>query len=212
MWDFALELRELRAVGLGNSEMRWLLRKGYIEHGKETTLPGESRRTFRRTAGSTFGKRSCFILTDAGRDAARAFGTRELLEQPAASTRIARIGKPTTLRRDLAAPVAPTLLIVPCWDGDRQELRCGDLVVKQFKVPAPNQETILAAFQEEHWPVRIDDPLPPHPEHGPKRRLHDTIVSLNRNHKSRLLRFTGDGSGQGIRWTLAAADERCSES
>jgi hypothetical protein len=37
-------------------------------------------------------------------------------------------------------------------------------VVKEFKLPAPNQETILTAFQEEGWPPRIDDPLPPVPQ------------------------------------------------
>ena len=79
----------------------------------------------------------------------------------------------------------------------------GDIVVKQFKVPALNQERILAAFEEEGWPVHIDDPLPPHPEQDPKRRLHDTINSLNRNQKNPLIRFLGNGNGQGIRWELS---------
>jgi hypothetical protein len=95
----------------------------------------------------------------------------------------------------------------PRWDYQRQELRLGDAIVKQFKVPAANQERILAAFEEEGWPVRIDDPLPPNAEQNPKRRLHDTINSLNRNQKQHLIRFTGDGSGQGIRWELVADDE-----
>jgi hypothetical protein len=89
---------------------------------------------------------------------------------------------------------------VPKWDRDRQELRLGDVVVKQFKVPAVNQERILAAFEEEGWPVRIDDPLPPATDQDPKARLHDTIVSLNRNQKHPLIRFYGDGTGQGVRW------------
>ena len=89
---------------------------------------------------------------------------------------------------------------LPHWDRDRQELRVGNVVVKQFKVPAPNQEMIIAAFEEEGWPPRIDDPLPPHPQQDSKRRLHDTINSLNRNQREELIRFLGDGSGQGIRW------------
>ncbi len=80
----------------------------------------------------------------------------------------------------------------------------GAAVVKQYKVPAPNQERVLAAFEEEGWPVHIDDPLPPSNDQDPKRRLHDTINSLNRNQKRSLLRFIGDGSGQGLRWELAA--------
>jgi hypothetical protein len=92
---------------------------------------------------------------------------------------------------------------VPTWDRDRQELRWGDKIVKQFKVPSPNQETILAAFAEEQWPPRIDDPLTPQLEQDPKRRLHDTINTLNRNQKNPLIRFFGDGSGQGVRWEPA---------
>lgn len=78
----------------------------------------------------------------------------------------------------------------------------GGVVVKQFKVPAPNQELILAAFQEEGWPVHIDDPLPPRAEQDTKRRLHETITSLNRHQRVRLVRFMGDGTGQGVRWEL----------
>lgn len=52
---------------------------------------------------------------------------------------------------------------------------------------------------------RIDDPLPPVFDIEPKRRLHDTIKSLNRHQKNRLIRFKGDGTGQGIRWELVTA-------
>jgi hypothetical protein len=89
----------------------------------------------------------------------------------------------------------------PHWDPDLQELRYNGLLVKHFKVPAPNQEMILAAFEEEGWPPRIDDPLPPQFQLDCKRRLHDTINSLNRNHKSSGIRFMGDGTGEGVRWT-----------
>jgi hypothetical protein len=73
-------------------------------------------------------------------------------------------------------------------------------LVKQFKLPSPNQEMILMALEEEHWPVRIDDPLPPSKKLDAKQRLHDTIKNLNRNQKQRLIRFMGDGTGQGVRW------------
>ena len=104
-----------------------------------------------------------------------------------------------------AGPAADELPQQPYWDRDRQELRVGECVVKQFKVPAPNQEVVLAVFHEEGWPVRIDDPLPPRPELEPKRRLHDTINSLNRNQKTPLIRFLGDGTGQGVRWEFTEA-------
>jgi hypothetical protein len=63
------------------------------------------------------------------------------------------------------------------------------------------------AFEEEHWPPRIDDPLPKNPELLPKRRLHDAIKSLNRNQKRSLIRFMGDGTGEGVRWELHAVEE-----
>jgi hypothetical protein len=88
----------------------------------------------------------------------------------------------------------------PEWDQVRQELRVSGMLVKQFKVPAANQEAILATFHEEDWPPRIDDPLVPRGDQDPKRRLHDTINSLNRNQKRPILHFFGDGTGQGVRW------------
>lgn len=90
----------------------------------------------------------------------------------------------------------------PRWDPDRRMLFVGAVAIKEFKVPAPNQEAIIAAFHEENWPVRIDDPLSPRPDLDPKRRIHDTISSLNRNQEPQLLHFLGDGNGLGIRWQL----------
>jgi hypothetical protein len=185
VWDFAVELRELKKLQLTNGDLRWLVLKGYVEQACETTLAGEERRSFRTVRGLTFTKRTCFVITPAGLDAAAALGSRESVAPPAMPS----------------VAAAPTPKVVPHWDADLQELRINGLIVKQFKVPAPNQEMVLAAFEEERWPARIDDPLPPQVDQDPKRRLHDTIVSLNRSHKHRLIRFMGDGSGEGIRWT-----------
>jgi hypothetical protein len=91
----------------------------------------------------------------------------------------------------------------PHWDADLRELRVNGDLVKRFKLPCPNQELVLAAFEEDRWPPRIDDPLPPAPNRDPKRRLHDTINSLNRNQKTPLMRFLGDGTGQGVLWKPA---------
>ena len=89
---------------------------------------------------------------------------------------------------------------MPRWDCDRQELRLEEKLVKHFKTPAPNQELILATFEEIGWPIHIDDPLPPGRFHDPKRRLHDTINALNRHQIEPLVRFIGDGHGEGVRW------------
>jgi hypothetical protein len=192
IWDFAVEISALRRTGLTNSDLRWLAYQGIVEHAAEGAMASSlSGRTFHRTGTLTFTKRTCFVLTKAGAALAR---TR--CESPAP----APLDKPETPPSAVAGPP------VPKWDMERQELRVGALVVKQFKVPAPNQEIILAAFQEEGWPPRIDDPLPPHAEQDSKRRLHDTITTLNRHQKHRLIRFSGDGSGEGVRWEFVSPE------
>lgn len=195
-WEFGVEYRTLQRLGLTTSDFRWLVRKRLVEHAEETTLAGEWHRSFRRGTSFILSPKTCFVLTDKGLEFARH-----------ATTTSPEAGRwPEVMHRQPAVPRSPNAelpeLSIPRWDRDRQELRLGGQLVKQFKVPATNQETILAAFEEEQWPARIDDPLPPHPEQDAKRRLHDTINSLNRNQKRPLLRFFGDGSGQGIRWEL----------
>ena len=183
-WDFAVEIRELRTTaGLTSSDLRWLVCRGIVEHASEVTCQCQDGRVFRPTGRLTFTKRTCFVL--AGHGAAAAF------QDPGTST--AQPLPHAPLPSNAATPV-------PQWDKERQELRLGRLLVKQFKVPAPNQEVILASFQEEGWPPRIDDPLPPQANQDSKRRLHDTITTLNRHQKHRLIRFSGDGSGEGVRW------------
>jgi hypothetical protein len=93
-------------------------------------------------------------------------------------------------------------LLVPKWDAQRHELFFHDQIVKRFRWPAENQEAVLNAFEEEGWPSRIDDPIPQQSEMDPKRRLADTIKCLNRNHHSAILRFRGDGTGEGVLWDL----------
>ncbi|MEN6451371.1 MAG: hypothetical protein ABFC96_12840 [Thermoguttaceae bacterium] len=89
---------------------------------------------------------------------------------------------------------------VPRWDSQRRELVVDGQIVKRFRVPAPNQEAVLAAFEEEGWPSRIFDPLIPQGDVSPKRRLHETIKALNSHRLFRAVRFRGDGTGQGVLW------------
>jgi hypothetical protein len=195
VWDFAVEIDCLRASGLTNSELRWLLGRGLVEHAHETTLAGEEPRTFSPLGKMTLTPATCFILTSLGVGLAR-----ELIH-----------GTADPLLPLEVVPEEPALhnhnghREVPVWDSDRRELRFHDLLVKQFKLPAPNQEIVLAAFEEEDWPPRIDDPLPGNPSLEAKRRLRETVTSLNRNQKQHLIQFMGDGSGQGVRWERAAS-------
>jgi hypothetical protein len=89
----------------------------------------------------------------------------------------------------------------PFWDSQRRELRLGNVVVKRFRQPARNQETVLAAFEEDGWPDRIDSPLPEESAAETAHRLHDAVKKLNRQPVPRI-RFFSDGRGEGILWEL----------
>ena len=175
-------------MGLTNNELRWLVCKGWVEHQRETTAVGDDCRVFQPDRPLNFSASACFVLSHEG--LVNSYGGLEVPE----TGHEAGDPSPTANRNGHSSDPLPK------WDRERQELRLGEIVVKQFKVPAFNQERILAAFEEEGWPVHIDDPLPPHPEQDPKRRLHDTINSLNRNQKRHLIQFSGNGNGQGVRW------------
>jgi hypothetical protein len=176
-WEFALEIRYLRGVGLTHSQLRWLLCQGYLQQGLEESQAGEPWRRFRPVANLSLAEATCFVLTADGDAFVRA------------------------LREGRAVPFEPgPRRQQPVWDQDRRELRCGGVLVKSFKQPARSQELVLAAFEEENWPTRIDDPLPPGAEQDPKRRLHSTISNLNRGQRNRLIHFEGGGDGESVQW------------
>jgi len=200
-WDFAVEIRTLRNAGLTDSDLRWMICKGYVQHAREITLPVESRRKFWTGGGLSFTRRSCFILTEHGREVAHELNSMlsppiPLNYTPPAASRIS-LDRPS-------APRTPPPGQTPKWDSERHEFWVENLLVKEFKLPSPNQATILMAFEEEGWPPRIDDPLPVVPSVDPKRRLNNTIKNLNRNQKHRVVRFMGDGTGEGVRWELVS--------
>ena len=89
---------------------------------------------------------------------------------------------------------------VPRWDFQLRELTIRGELVKRFKNPAPCQELVLAAFEEEGWPPRIDDPLSGGDSSDDEQRLHDVVRNLNRNQARGRIHFSRDGKGQGVRW------------
>lgn len=209
IWEFAVTITELRRDGVSESDLRWLVCRGYAEQAKEISMAG-SERTFDRHASLRFSKRTAFVITDAGvtfsRDSSERFARSD--DSHNVRVRFAENGlQPSRSNVVEEARRSSNGKIPPKWDRDRRELRLGGKLVKVFKLPSPMQEAILMAFEEENWPPRIDDPLPVHPDLLPKRRLHDTIKSLNRNQKNSLIRFMGDGTGEGIRWELASAPD-----
>jgi hypothetical protein len=65
-WDFALEIDKLYETGLTISDLRWLVAKGYAEHGQETSIVGDAHRSFRQSGGLNFSDMTCFVLTSKG--------------------------------------------------------------------------------------------------------------------------------------------------
>lgn len=188
VWQLAVEIDELRALDLSNTDLRCLIRWGYLEHAQERTTAGASQRLFQSVHSLMLPKRSCFVITAKGREAASEYGSNE--NEGAAKA----AGEPTAVPCSLAK--------VPYWDGQARQLRWQGYLIKEFRRPAVNQERVLTALEEEGWPKQIDDPLPPTPGIDPKARLHDTIKSLNRHRLSRFVCFRGDGRGMGIGWMI----------
>jgi hypothetical protein len=100
------------------------------------------------------------------------------------------------------SPVPSSLIpsVKPHYNADLRELWYAGHLIKRYRTPAKNQELILLAFEEESWPQRIDDPLPPAQGIDPKLRLRDTITQLNRHQNGSRMRFHGDGIGSGVKW------------
>jgi hypothetical protein len=186
-WDFAVEIADLQAAGLTSSDLRWLMCKGYVEHAVETTSAESETRSFARAPGLAFSAGSCFLLTESGTEFARTAGRRETDHPDNGASPDGNVTSHPTR---------------PRWDPARRVLRVGNKLVKQFRVPAQNQELILSALEELGWPPHIDDPLPPVRDLDPKLRLRDAISRLNHNQKHVLIRFHGDGHGRGIQWEL----------
>jgi hypothetical protein len=195
--EFAVEMDRLREVKMIECDFRWLIAKSYVEHVTEMTRSDEESRVFQRSCGMILSPASCFALTSSGVEFAERVLARHIGDSSKNGSRMdgARARAVRSNGKD-----QETNGQVPCWDPERQELRFRGFLVKRFRLPSPNQVAVLAAFEEECWPPKIDDPLPPHPDQDQKRRLSDTIKCLNRSQRTPLLRFKGDGSGEGVIW------------
>jgi hypothetical protein len=222
-WQFAVEIPDLLARGAALPDLRWLLLRGYAEHTKETTTPGDPSRSFRPLAATSFPPDTCLTLTPTGAQNLRQVLCGEAAPNPPRSG-AAPSPQPLTpsplpspspqplvpspFRSPSPSPLAPSPQAAqrPLWDPLHRELRYAGQVIKRYRVPAPNQELILSAFQEEGWPEFLDDPLPPVDEQDPKHRLQVTIKSLNRNQVAALIRFHGNGNGLQVFWEVVQPD------
>jgi hypothetical protein len=210
LWEFALRMGRLSEAGMTAGDLRWLLAQGFVEHGQETPNREAPHRSFTPGNGYFFNDLTCVILTARGSALAEhvfpetvraprakqaAFAAGAQTSSPACVVEMA-YEKRTTKHSSLK----------PCWDTSRRELSMAGFIVKRFRVPARNQETILSVFEEEGWAAHIHDPLPITHEIDAPTRLHDAINRLNRCQVHPLLRFHGDGKGTGVFWELSRPD------
>jgi hypothetical protein len=192
-WEFAVELASLTTLDVNHSQIRWLISEGLVEPRVETISGTARRRTFRKLHSLALPERTCLVLTDCGQQAAARIAP-DLHRAP--------IDRPSGTGS--SEPPAPDR---PHWDAQRRQLSFQGQLVKVFRVPAPNQEAILAAFEEAGWPHCVADPLESKADQVAKQRLPNTIRALNRCQSRPSLRFHGDGTGSRICWGVVS--KRC---
>jgi hypothetical protein len=208
VWDFALRAGRLYEAGMTISDLRWLLAKGFAEQGQEASGYDDPHRSFQHSNGYFFNNHTCLILTLSGaalaehvfRETARSpHAVRSTLAAVASETAALANARKTTAETNSLAASA----LKPRWHPTRRELSLAGVIVKRFRVPARNQETILSVFEEEDWAEHIHDPLPVAHDIDAPTRLHDAINRLNRCQINPLVRFHGDGKGTGVFWELS---------
>ncbi|NOX53497.1 MAG: hypothetical protein GXP27_03495 [Planctomycetes bacterium] len=177
-----IDVTWLRRCGFRQAHIDELFHIGWLQPSSESRPPAQSRS--KRTPGPRG-----YVLTEAGRQAVR--GLEKVMAWAVPQGFGARSSDLQKVRQ-----------LKPRWDGLTRELFVGPVLVKRYRVPAPNQIRVLEAFEEEDWPEWVFDPLPPVARVNSKRRLHDTINRLNRGQLVAILRFCGDGTGTRVGWQL----------
>jgi len=175
VWEFAVDVNRLQALGVTPEEIRWLIENKYVHHALELTGSAPARQVVEPANPSVLADNSRFVLTAASIEALR--------------------------KLESQTSVSPPRL--PHYAVELRELRLERELVKRFRQPAPKQHGLLSAFEEQHWPPRIENPLDPHPaDAAAKLSLNRAIQRLNRCQKTPLIRFRGDGTGMGVIWEL----------
>ena len=198
VWQWAVPAEELFLNGLVTPDLQWLIHEDLARHGREITVAGDERRTFRNHSLPLIHSESSIVLTERG-----ASLVRTALENCRGAREPLPTACPPAARDEVPVPDATSVELgagAIHWDVVHRELRCDGQLVKHFCVPAGNQERILCAFQEQDWPARVDDPLPRNLNLEPHRRLQATIKSLNRNQVNALVCFYGNGTGTMVCW------------
>ena len=59
-WEFAIEMERLVSVGLSANDLRWLVKKGYIDHAREVSQPDGAGASFSGNRTWASAKRAAF--------------------------------------------------------------------------------------------------------------------------------------------------------
>lgn len=180
-----MPLAWFRGRGIGPQTLLWMLYQGHVDHlqragetrrGEQSLLPVDS---------VLLAETSAFALTDEGERFAGNF-----------------LG-------DVFSDVGGILSgwdllvlgrLVPKYDRESRVFTWGSRLLKCFRQPSINQETIISTGEELHWPAWFDDPLPRVAGLSPKVRLHDALKALNRHQLRPCVHFKGDGTGTRVGW------------
>jgi hypothetical protein len=202
-WDLALPAGRLFEAGMTSGDLRWMIARGFAEHREETRGYDDSLRSSPRGNGYFFNEHTRLILTPSGAALAEhVFREAAQWPQPTLSA-LAAVANETVALATARETTKPSIAALkPRWNVIRRELSLAGLIVKRFRVPARNQETILSVFEEEGWAEHIHDPLPATQDIDAPTRLHDAINRLNKCQINALVRFHGDGKGTGVFWEL----------
>jgi hypothetical protein len=204
-WQFAVDVNEFREHGVSLTDLRYLTHMRLIEHAEEISGRVSKSRRFRKIGAMTLSAHSCIVLSKSGMASAAslhpALSVRRFAELSRVNGHSIKAMNGFDLQtRENEPTVSRLLQITPIWNLRLRRLSLGRLIVKQYHLPAPNQERVLTRFHDENWIEQIADPLPRVAEINPKQRLHETIAALNRRQTNPVLRFMGDGTGRGVRW------------
>jgi hypothetical protein len=207
IWELALRAGRLLEAGMTGSDLRWMIAQRFAEHREETRGYDDTPRSSPRSNGYFFNEHTRLVLTPGGAALAEhVFWETAQWPSPTLSG-LGGVGNETAAIVRAGETARPAIVALkPRWNAIRRELSLAELVVKRFRVPARNQETILSVFEEEGWAEHIHDPLPATQDIDAPTRLHDAINRLNRCQINPLVRFHGDGKGTGVFWELRQPD------
>ena len=196
-WDFAVEIERLLALGMTTSDLRWLIKRGYLSHAREITAPQDADRRFEPSEQNlAFAKNSCFVITEAGlailaqsgrgepcgrRNAYG--GWRRSCRYLAQTGLVTRAGPVADSQIDLPsralAARQPRQTLIPSWNRNSRTFSPGLATSSSNTSEYPRQirKPSWMRFRKRIWPASIDDPLPPLMDQQPKLRLRETITS-----------------------------------